>query len=99
MTQARFSADPTRRRRHAALAMELKHARECAGMSRAELAQRAGFDQRAIGAYEEGRECIGLHRAWDVADALGLCLGDLFAAVERRVSRGGRLPSRFVEVT
>ena len=66
----------------------LRQARNRAGLSQAELAEKAGLDQRAISTWETRVREPGLFAAVRLAEALGVSVYDLLRPV------GGEAPPR-----
>jgi transcriptional regulator with XRE-family HTH domain len=60
--------------------MTLRDARRDAGLSQAELAERAGISRQAVGAIEAGRHRPGVDAAMALASAVGRSVEELFAA-------------------
>lgn len=65
------------------LAVRLRDVRKAAGMSQAKLGARVGRSHRWIGLVEQGAIVPDLRMALQLADALGVAIGDLFALDER----------------
>ncbi|HLV18438.1 MAG TPA: helix-turn-helix transcriptional regulator [Pseudomonas sp.] len=59
--------------------MNLKQAREQAGLTQIELAERVGCDQSVISRIESGQRAVTLQRLKHIAKALGVPLAQLLA--------------------
>jgi len=59
--------------------MNLKQAREQAGLTQIELAERVGCDQSVISRIESGQRALTLDRLKSIAKALGVPLAQLLA--------------------
>ena len=59
----------------------VRELREKAGLTQADLAERAGVDRIAISHIERGQRDVGVLRASAIARALGVHPGDLFPEV------------------
>ncbi|HMO00345.1 MAG TPA: helix-turn-helix transcriptional regulator [Miltoncostaeaceae bacterium] len=67
----------------------LRDARERAGLSQAELAQRAGVSRQAVGAVEAGRHAPSVDTALRLARAVGASVEDVFGTAPRGAPAAG----------
>lgn len=56
----------------------LKNLRQAAGLTQAQLAERAGVASSLIGHIENGKREVGIGKVWPLARALGVTPADLF---------------------
>lgn len=68
--------------RRRALAAVLVDARKAAGLTQAQVAERAGLARSTLAELEKGRASISSDALWEIAKALGRPLSELIAAVE-----------------